>query len=186
MSQRLLVIKPGPMRMAAALALAGFSDAVLLPPVTDACRVTWSKPTELQVALALCGGESSDDATAYHVNTDGSTDFGELEINDKAHAAAFTPQTDPAGFNWMDWLDNAAEAYQIYVAAGRKWTPWNAYTGGGYKSERYQGHSWLDWAAFGIGQMQTAVAALIKGGKTHDAALAYIASIDLDPLVYWK
>lgn len=185
MSQRLLVIKPGPVRMAAALKLAGFSETVILPAVTDACGVTW-RPSELQVALALCGGESSDDATAYHVNTDGSTDFGELEINDKAHATAFTPQTDPAGWMWMDWIDNAAEAFQIYVAAGRKWTPWNAYTGGGYKADRYEDHSWLDWAAFGITQMQASLAALVKAGKTEQAALAYIASIDLDPLVYWQ
>jgi hypothetical protein len=183
-SQRLLIIKPGPKRLCAALRLAGFSPAVILPPITDACGVRWDKPSELQVAGAVAGGESSDSAGAFHVNADGSTDFGEMEINDKAHSGMFTPQTIPDGFNWLDWIDNARAAFQVYVDAQRKFTPWRAYTGGGYASERWQGRSWLDWSSFGISQMTPAVAALVRQGKTQAAALASVASIDLDPLIY--
>lgn len=184
MTNRTLVIKPGPKRLSAALRLAGFSEAVTLPAVTDKCGITW-RPTELQVALALCGGESSGAATAFHMNADGSTDFGVLEINNRAHAGYFGPQSAPDNWLWTDYLDNAEAAFEIYVTAKRRFTPWKAYTGGGYLAERYQGRSWMDWASWGIGQMLPAVAALTKAGKTSAAALAQVASIDDDELRYW-
>jgi hypothetical protein len=184
-TNRTLIIKPGPRRLAAALTLAGFSTVVLLDPVTDACGKHWV-PSELQIALALCGGESSGNATAYHVNTDGSIDYGLLEINGRAHAGYFAAQAAPAAWLWTDYLDNAEAAWEIYHAAGRSFRPWVAYTGGGFLAERYQGRSWMDWAAYGISQMLAAVAALTAQGKTQAAALAAVASVDDDPLVYWQ
>lgn len=184
MTNRTLVIRPGPKRLAAALKLAGFSELVPQPTVTDACGRHWETPTELQVALALCGGESSGNATAFHVNKDGSTDYGVLEINDKAHPGYFRQPVAPASWIWADYLDNAEAAFEIYVSTGRKFTPWAAYTGGGYLAERYQGRSWMDWADFGIGQMQAAVVFLTEAGKTQAAALAIAASVDDDPLIY--
>jgi hypothetical protein len=184
-TNRPLVVRPGPKRLAAALALAGFSASKELPAVTDACGVHWPHPSELQIALALCGGESSGSASAYHTNTDGSTDYGLLEINDKAHPSYFRQASGPVGWLWTDWLNNAQAAYGVYVAAGRQFTPWMAYTGGGFKAERYQGRSWLDWASYGIGQMLPAVAALTKQGKTETSALATVASVDDDALTYW-
>jgi hypothetical protein len=184
MTNRPLIIKPGPVRLSAALALAGFSPTRTFPAVTDACEVTWPHPSELQIALALCGGESSGCSSAFHVNTDGSTDYGLLEINNSAHPSYFRETLTPGSWVWLDYLDNAEAAYEIYVSAGREFSPWRAYTGGGYKAERYAGRSWLDWASWGCGQMTAAVAALTKGGKTQAAALAEVASIDLDPLIY--
>jgi hypothetical protein len=75
--------------------------------------------------------------------------------------------------------------FDIYVSGGRSFTPWAAYTGGGYLAERYKGRSWLDWASWGISQMLPAVAALTSQGKTQATALAMVASVDLDTLVYW-
>lgn len=186
MTNRSLVIRPGPKRLSAALRLAGFSETVPQPPVTDACGKHWPRLTELQVALALCGGESSGCATAYHQNKDGSTDYGLLEINDKAHAEYFRNTSGTAGWLWVDYLDNAEAAYEVYVSAGRKWTPWVAYTGGGWKAERYGGRSWLDWASYGISAMLPAVAAYVAAGRTLGDALALVASIADDPLTYWK
>ena len=184
MTNRTLIIKPGPKRLSAALRLAGFSETKILPPITDACGVRW-EPSELQVILALCGGESSGSSTAYHLNANGSTDYGVLQINGKAHSGYFAPQTIPEGWIWTDYLDSAEAAFEIYVSAKRTFTPWAAYAGGGYKAERYGGRSWLDWASWGIGQMAAALAALTSQGKTETAALAQIASIDEDVLRYW-
>lgn len=184
MTNRPLVIRPGPKRLSAALALAGFSATRVLAPVTDACEVRWPEPSELQIALALCGGEASGATTAFHVNANGSTDYGVLEINDKAHPEYFRQALSPTSFVWSDHIDNAAAAFAVYIAAGRSFAPWRAYTGGGYLAERYKGRSWMDWASFGISQLTPAVAVLVKRGKTQAAALASVASIDLDPLIY--
>ena len=181
---RPLVIKPGPKRLASALRLAGFSANVKLPAVTDRCGTTWQHPSELQVILALAGGESSGNAAAYHVNPDGSADSGALQINDRAHASYFGPQTAPTGWLWIDWIDNAKAARDVYVAAGHRFTPWVAYGGGGYLSERYKGRSWMDWSAFGVAQMAAALAAYTAQGKAEGDALALIASVADDPLVY--
>lgn len=186
MTNRLLIVKPGPKRLAAALKYAGFSETKILAPVTDACGVTWDKPSELQIALALCGGESSGAADAFHQNLDGSVDFGILQINDKAHNGWFTPQTVVQGWLWLDYLSNAEAAYEIYVQAGRQFSPWKAYAGGGYLAERWGGRSWMDWASFGISQALPAVAALTAQGKTQAAALAMVASVSDDPLAYWS
>jgi len=185
MTNRPLIVKPGPKRLAAALKLAGFSETRVLAAVTDACGVHWPKPSELQVILALCGGEASGCATAYHVNANGSTDYGTLEINDKAHPEYFHQALSPTSWLWADWIDNAAAAWAVYIAAGRQFAPWKAYTGGGYLAERYGGRSWMDWASFGISAMQPAVAALVKQGKTQAQALASVASVDDDSLKYW-
>jgi len=186
MTNRPLVVKPGPKRLASALRLGGFSESVTLPAVTDACGVRWSSPSELQTALALVGGESSGNTAAFHVNKDGSTDFGALQVNDRAHAAWFGSQAVPAGWLWNDWIDNARAAYEIYVTARRKFTPWVAYTGGGWLAERYQGRSWLDWASFGCSQALTAIGAYVAQGKTESAAMALVASVSDDPLIYWQ
>lgn len=186
MTNRPLVIRPGPKRLASALRRAGFSETRILPAVTDACGVHWPAPSELQVILAICGGESSGNASCFHANTDGSVDYGVLQINGRAHASYFGPQTAVAGWLWTDYLDSASAAFEIYMRAGRKFTPWVAYSGGGWLAERYQGRSWMDWARFGIEGMTAALASYVAGGKSEGDALALIASIADDQLVYWK
>lgn len=183
MTNRPLVIRPGPKRLASALRLAGFSESVTLPAVTDKCGITWH-PSELQVILALVGGESSGNVACYHVNKDGSTDFGALQINDRAHPSWFGPQTVPTGWLWLDYIDNARAAFDVYVRAGRRFTPWVAYSGGGWLAERYQGRSWLDWSAFGVSEALKAIGAYVAQGKSPADAMAIVASIADDPLIY--
>lgn len=184
MTNRPLVIRPGPKRLAAALRRAGFSETRILPAVTDACAVHWPAPSELQAILALCGGESSGNATAFHANTDGSVDYGVLQINGRAHASYFGPQTAVAGWLWTDYLDNAEAAFEIYMRAERKFTPWVAYSGGGWLAERYGGKSWMSWSAFGVSEALKAIGAYVAQGKSQADAMALVASIADDPLVY--
>lgn len=185
MSSRTVVIKPGPKALSAALKLGGFSETSYYPAVTDACGVKWAKPSGLQIMLAIVGGESSGNAAAWHVNADGSLDYGLTMINDRAHPEYFAAPVKPDGWCWLDYLSSAQAAYAIHAAADYGWGPWNAYSGGGYKSERYAGKSWLSWAQYGVDQMTASVAALVKGGKTQAQALAQVASVDADPLQYW-
>ncbi len=179
--------RPGPKVLAACLNLAGFSSDVVLPAITDAAGMTWSKPSELQVALAVAGAESSGHVYAYHANTDGSTDFGFMEINDKAHPQWFGVISLATQMNWAIPVDNAMMAYQVYTATKAEgkngFSPWVAYESGGYKAVRYQNHSWLYWASYGIAAMAAEVLSLVVAGKTRLAALQYVASVDNDPLV---
>jgi hypothetical protein len=179
-------LKPGPKVLAAALKLAGFSETSYYPVVKDAAGVTW-KPSGLQIALALCGGEASGNAWAYHRNLDSSVDYGILEINGVAHKQYFGQYSsvNPTAWNWMNYLDNAKAAYAIHAASNYSWSAWNAYTGGGYLSVRYQGRTWMDWAAHGVSTMLAAVASLVAEGVNETTALAQVASVNNDPLVYW-
>jgi lysozyme-like protein len=184
-------LKPGPQALSAALYLAGFRDTVILPPVTEKAGVTWDQPSELQVILAVVGGESSGHSWVWNTNKNGSTDYGVLEINDKAHPEYFGPQKSPTQLSAWNYADNAKMAFAIYTSAKKvkgksPFHPWNAYTNGGYLAVRYQGRSWMHWAQHGINSMWGAYAVLMKPGKLTSAqALAEIASTDKDPLRYW-
>jgi hypothetical protein len=181
------------MRIAAALKLAGFDRKVLYPSVTDACGKLWPDPCELLIATALAGGESSGNAWAFRVNYPGSaqqsTDFGCWEINNMYNQQWFGPIGGPEQLNWAILYDNADMAYQVWhgtmlerVKQGglpsADWAPWHAYSGGGYLEERWLGKSWMHWAQWGIDQM--------NGLEKRGLALDYVASVDLDPLVYWE
>ena len=147
-------VQPGPKCLAAALLLAGFSDtAVYLPSVKDKCGVTWTKPTVLQIALAVVGGESTGHAWAYHDNLDIkgnvlSTDYGLFQVNSTAHATEmFAGVSSGLQPNWANYYDNAVLAYEIFgtgtfnAETGKQETnsfkPWNAYNNGGYLNERF-------------------------------------------------
>jgi hypothetical protein len=182
-------LHPGPKALTAAAMMAGFSPSKTFPAVTDACGVLWHEPTELQIAVALTGGEASGNAWCYHINSDAgkSVDFGIMEINGEAHKEYFGGYSAmaPLAWNWMNYLDNMRAAHDIYLKDG--WKPWNAYTGGGYLALRYDSpvhgsHSWMTWAQHGIAQAQAAVKAYQLLGKLPAAALALVASVNCDPL----
>jgi hypothetical protein len=189
---RPVILKPGPMRIAAAAALAGFSPTITYPDVTDGCGKVWTNPSALLIAVALAAGESSGNAWSYRVNfpnsAQQSTDFGMWEVNNIYNAEYFSAIESYSQLNWAIFYDSADMAYAIWQAArkeriiakgepGADWLPWHAYSGGGYCSARFGGKSWLDWAQYGIDQMNVQ----LKARQTLDQ----IASIDLDPLVYW-
>lgn len=182
-------LKPGPRRLAAALMLAGFSNSVTYPDITDGDGKTWGKPGALLIALAISGGESSGNAWIYNQNKDGSTDYGLMEVNSTYNPGQFKGYPSVTALNWANYADNAKMAYSVYSAAvtERKaangpvnddWKPWNAFADGGFKAERWQGKSWLDWAQYGITDLAAAQAA------APAQPLTYFASIDLDPLVF--
>jgi len=188
---RPVIMKPGPKRIAAACALAGFQQKIIYPPITDGCGKVWDKPSALLIAVACAAGESSGNAWAYRINfpdtPQQSTDFGMFEINNKYNSEWFGPIKTPMQANWAIYYDCADMAYQVWQWAvkDRKkangppmddWKPWHAVSGGGFSRERYGGKSWLDWAEFGIEQMNAA--------RSVGATLDQIASIDMDPLVY--
>jgi hypothetical protein len=187
-------LKPGPKRLAAALWLAGFPDGLYYPNVQDACGVNWIKPSALHIALAVAGGESSGNSWCWRDDNDGSTDYGVMEINTRAHPEWFSLFPQPTHLNAWNYADNAKMAYTIYHNAapnspvGGSFHPWMAYNGGGYLAERYGGKSWMDWAAYGLSQMWAAAGALTKANPklTTAAAMASVASMDADPLKYWE
>jgi hypothetical protein len=183
-----VILKPGPQRIAAAMLLAGFSETVTYPDVTDACGKVWKAPNAVLIATSIAGGESSGNAWVYRDNTDGTTDFGLMEINQHYNTELYPPTEkypSHTDFNWAIHTDNAKMAYAVYQKAivVRKsvsgpvtddWKPWHAYAG--ITRERYNNLSWMSWAQYGIDGVHT----LLKAGSTLDM----IASIDLDPLVY--
>lgn len=64
-------------------------------------------------------------------NSDGSYDYGLMQINGKAHPDLMTPTVISDG-TWKDPLWNARAAFKIYSAAGHKFTPWSTYSSGSY------------------------------------------------------
>jgi Lysozyme like domain len=177
-----VTLKPGPGIIAAALYIAGFSDLVIMPPVTDACGKAWPAPSQLQTMIAIAGGEGSGHAWCWNINTNGSTDYGMWEINNAAHPQWFGPVTDPAQYNWANYAQNAEMAFAVFVAAQKTFKPWNAFNNGGYLADRYNGVSWMSWAKHGIDLFWAEFNALSETDLSSFEKFAQIASIDLDPL----
>src|ERR1017187_9558655 len=116
-----VILRPGPVRIAAALALAGFSQTITYPTVTDACGKVWTNPSALLIALGVVGGESSGHALAYRINHAGtpqeSTDYGLLEINDHYSPENFGPVKSPVQNVWSNYVQNCLMAYSLYSRA---------------------------------------------------------------------
>jgi Lysozyme like domain len=82
--------------------------------------------SELPTAVAVALAESGGDPHITHRNSNGSVDYGLMQIN-SIHSQIL------AAGRWDDPTSNAKMGYQIYVDAGKKFTPWNA-----YKNLRYR------------------------------------------------
>lgn len=113
--------------------------------------------TEAPTAAAVALAESSGNAGASHVNSNGTVDYGLWEIN-SVHRALL------AGKNWRDPLVNAQMAYQVWHDAGGKWSPWSTFKSGAYTK-------YLNGNVAGAG-----VGASIGGGSS-----APVESSGLDP-----
>jgi lysozyme-like protein len=186
-----VTLKPGPVRAAAALALAGFNIHLSYPTRTDGCGKVWTNPSALLIATSIAGAETSGEAWVFHGNQDEfkSVDYGLMQVNDHYSPAYFAAQADAWQLNWAKYQDNAKMAYQIWSDAHKArtaangspdtdWKGWNSFNSGHYLRERYAGRSWLDWAHYGVSSMTTR----LNAGETLES----IASIDLDPLTYWQ
>ena len=95
-------------RVAAYLHVAGFGAA-----------------NELATAWAIAKAESGLNYTAQHRNSNGTTDFGLMQIN-SIHHPTDAEKTQP--------LANAKKAFQIYAQAGRSFSPWSTYKSGAYRA----------------------------------------------------
>lgn len=90
---------------------AGFgADAVFAPLASNQCIV----------ATAIALGESSGRPNATNKNSNGSTDYGLMQIND-IHKDIL------AQGDWRNPLDNAKMGHTIFQQAGGKFTPWSVY-----------------------------------------------------------
>ena len=86
---------------------------------------------DVVIAIAVAGAESSYQPTETHLNTNGSTDYGEWQIN------SVHPDVLAIG-DWRKVTDNAAMAHAIFadaVRSGRSgWSPWATFNSGRYLS----------------------------------------------------
>ena len=83
---------------------------------------------EAKIATGIAMAESSGNITATHQNSNGSIDYGLMQIN-SIHKDLYGG--DP--FKLYDPGYNMLIAYKIYKAAGSKFTPWVTYNNGAYK-----------------------------------------------------
>lgn len=82
---------------------------------------------DLTTAIAVALAESSGRLTATNTNSNGSTDYGLWQINDKAHPDLIT-----ADAQWWSPPINAQMAFKVYSDAGNKFTPWSVFKSGAY------------------------------------------------------
>lgn len=81
---------------------------------------------DIDIAVAVARAESGWNAKATNANTNGSVDYGLMQIN-SIHAAILS-----AG-NWADPGDNMVMAFKVFSDVGGKWTPWVTFWSGSYK-----------------------------------------------------
>lgn len=112
----------------------------------------WTGKDQIVTATAVALAESGGRMVQGRKNSDGSTDWGIWQINDKAHP-------DKIARAKKSPIDNAHVAYEIYVAAGHSFTPWSVYKSGSYKAH-------LMDAELGWGEIQdnTGIEAALKAG----------------------
>lgn len=94
---------------------------------------------DLVIFVAAAKVESTWRPDATNENTDGSTDYGLMQIN-SIHAAIL------ATGDWSDPNDNAQMAHQVWLDAGSSWQPWVSYWRGTYRQ-------WMGEAAAGVDAM---------------------------------
>jgi cell wall-associated NlpC family hydrolase len=89
---------------------------------------------QIPTAVAIAMAESSGNAGATHGNTNGSTDYGLMQIN-SIHSNLLSQ------YNWNDPAQNMQMAYQIWKDAGGNWSPWVTYNTGAYQNYLDTGNS---------------------------------------------
>lgn len=134
-----------------------YTFAQLVEIATQAGFPADQAPTAAAIALA----ESSGNAGASHVNSNGSTDYGLWEIN-SVHGALL------AGKNWRDPVVNAQMAFRVWSDAGRKWSPWSTYKSGAYT--KYLNGNAPATGSAGAGGALGSASGTISGGITDPFA----------------
>lgn len=88
----------------------------------------WVNANNLMVMTAVIGAESDYYEGAYHVNDDGSTDWGLFELNDQKRKG---PALEDFKAKALDATKAVVIARQLYVDRG--FQPWAAYSNGSYE-----------------------------------------------------
>jgi hypothetical protein len=107
-----------------------------VPPLRprDACRILfdagWSNAENLLKMLCTAAAESDLYPEAYHVNDDGTTDWGWLQLNDQGKTGLALDDFKAIAF---DPIKAAAYARRMYDSRG--FEPWVAYTSGAWKKK---------------------------------------------------
>jgi hypothetical protein len=82
---------------------------------------------DVSIAVAIARAESQWNPDAVNdQNTNGSTDYGLMQINSVHQSLLATG-------NWRDPFDNMQMAFQVFTDAGGHWTPWSTYNSGSYR-----------------------------------------------------
>jgi hypothetical protein len=83
-------------------------------------------------AFAVGEAESDRYTKAYHVNDDGTTDYGLMQIN-SVHFGQKVGGREITQESLYDPAFNVQVAHNFFQGAGNVFTPWAAYTSGAYK-----------------------------------------------------
>jgi hypothetical protein len=102
------------------------SGALKAADVARAAYAAGFRGADLVIFVAVARAESGWDPAAKNANTNGSTDYGLMQIN-SVHAAIL------AGGTWWEPNDNAVMARTVWEDAGSSWAPWVTYWRGTYR-----------------------------------------------------
>jgi hypothetical protein len=93
--------------------------------IANAAKSAGFSGGDVAIATAIAFAESGGESTATNRNSNGSTDYGLMQIN-SIHAAILRSGS------WSNPGDNMKMAHKVYAEAGNKWTPWVTYKSGSY------------------------------------------------------
>jgi hypothetical protein len=122
------------------------SGALSAAAVAKAGYSAGFRGSDLIIFVAVAHAESGWKADARNENSDGSVDYGLLQIN-SVHAAIL------AGGTWFDAKDNAVMARSVWEGAGSSWSPWVTYWRGTYRQ-------WMGEATSAVAGITDAVQAV--------------------------
>jgi hypothetical protein len=131
------LIPPGPGGAIAALSSGASVTSCQIPALAvpsgrlDAAKVAdlaaraGFRGRDVQIAVAVARAESDWNPSARNGNTNGSTDFGLMQIN-SIHASIL------AGGSWSNPQDNMVMAFKVFQGSGGRWTPWVTFNTGAF------------------------------------------------------
>jgi hypothetical protein len=117
---------------AASQAAAVYTGRLSILQLWNLARNAGFSGSDLVIAVAVALAESTGDPGAIgdiDVPVPGSASYGLWQINSHFH-----PEFGPDFNLLLDPVSNAAAAFSVYQAAGRRFTPWTTFKNGAYAS----------------------------------------------------
>lgn len=110
-----------------------FSDPKDAQIAAWARQAGWAE-SDIPMVIRIAQAESSRSLTATNSNSNGSTDYGLMQINTvhRGDGGAIDSNFFTGG-GWKDPVQNLRAALQIKNAAGGGWGPWSTFTNGSFK-----------------------------------------------------